>query len=100
MGLTLLETTFAGTTGGVRRKSHGPLFKCPDELAPALKRAGFDVLITANNHCMDFGVRGLRRTLRILNQNGIEHTGTFQSVRETRENLIKNIKGIKIGILS
>ncbi|MEW9701136.1 CapA family protein [Paenibacillus sp. SI8] len=95
-----LETTFAGTRGKKSRKSRGPLFKCPDELAPALKRAGFDVLITANNHCMDFGTTGLLRTLRILNQKGIEHTGTSESLNKSKEYLIKSIKGIKIGILS
>ncbi|KRE70426.1 CapA family protein [Paenibacillus sp. Soil750] len=95
-----LETTFAGTKGGVRRKSRGPLFKCPDELAPVLKRAGFDVLITANNHCMDFGAKGLLRTLRILKQNGIDYTGTFESENKAKEYLIKNIKGVKTGILS
>ncbi|KRF19222.1 hypothetical protein ASG93_32730 [Paenibacillus sp. Soil787] len=95
-----LETTFAGKKGRARQKSNGPLFKCPDELAPALKRAGFDVLITANNHCMDFGTEGMLRTLRILDQNGIHHTGTFNSVKGSKEYLIKEIKGIKIGILS
>ncbi|NEW05943.1 CapA family protein [Paenibacillus sp. SYP-B3998] len=98
-----LETTFAGRTRKKRdifRKSRGPLFNCPDELAPALKRAGFDVLITANNHCMDYGAAGLFRTLRILNQNGIDHTGTFNSLEASKEYLVKEIKGIKIGILS
>ncbi|WP_261304509.1 CapA family protein [Paenibacillus andongensis] len=95
-----LETTFAGKKGSARQKSKGPLFKCPDELAPALRRAGFDVLITANNHCMDFGAAGLLRTLRILDQNGIHHTGTFNSAKGSKEYLIKDIKGIKIGILS
>lgn len=95
-----LETTFAGARGRARQQSGGPKFKCPDELAPALKRAGFDVLITANNHCMDYGADGLLRTIRILNQNGIGHTGTFESAKRAKEYLIKDIKGIKTGILS
>ncbi|UVI27731.1 CapA family protein [Paenibacillus spongiae] len=95
-----LETTFAGTRNKVRRKSGGPLFTCPDEAAPALKRAGFDVLITANNHCMDYGSSGLLRTLRILKQNGIEHTGTFHSLQHSKEFLIKTVKGVRIGILT
>lgn len=95
-----LETTFARPGDEKRRKSKGPLFKCPDELGSALKRAGFDVLITANNHCMDFGTNGLDRTIQILNKNGIEHTGTFESVNESKKYLIQNIKGIKVGILA
>ena len=96
-----LETTFAG--GQKSRRSRGPagpLFKCPDELAPALKKAGFDVLVTANNHCMDYGVPGLLRTIRVLDRTGISHTGTFSSLQESKKALIKNVKGITIGILS
>lgn len=97
-----LETTFAGNGPNVRKspKSGGPIFKCPDELAPALKESGFDVLVTANNHCMDYGAAGLIRTLKILDRNGIDHTGTSRSIQEAKKTLIKNVKGITIGILS
>ncbi|MNO41041.1 Capsule biosynthesis protein CapA [compost metagenome] len=97
-----LETTFAGSGRRGRKslRSAGPLFKCPDELAPALKKAGFDVLVTANNHCMDYGAHGLIRTLQVLDRNGIDHTGTSRSLQESKQTLIKNVKGIKIGILS
>lgn len=97
-----LETTFAGNGPESRksRRSGGPLFKCPDELAPALKGAGFDVLVTANNHCMDYGAPALLRTLRILDRNGLDHTGTSRSLEESKKSLIKNVKGITIGILS
>lgn len=98
-----LETTFSGKIRpvGLRNKKTGcPLFSCRDELAPALHKAGFDVVTTANNHCMDTGSGGLSRTLRILDQHGIRHTGTFRSFQESRKFLIMNIKGIKIGILS
>ncbi|WP_025703968.1 CapA family protein [Paenibacillus graminis] len=97
-----LETTFAGNGPNSRRtlRSSGPIFKCPDELAPALKKAGFDVLVTANNHCMDYGVPGLIRTLHVLDRHGLSHTGTSRSLEESRQVLIQNVKGIKIGILS
>ncbi|GGF91263.1 hypothetical protein GCM10010912_40380 [Paenibacillus albidus] len=97
-----LETTFAGSGPESRKspRSGGPIFKCPDELAPALKKTGFDVLVTANNHCMDYGAPGLIRTLHVLDRNGIEHTGTARSLQESNNALIKNVKGITIGILS
>ena len=97
-----LETTFAGNGQECRKsiRSGGPIFKCPDELAPALKTAGFDVLVTANNHCMDYGATGLIRTLRVLDRYGIDHTGTSKSEQESINALIKNVKGITIGILS
>jgi poly-gamma-glutamate capsule biosynthesis protein CapA/YwtB (metallophosphatase superfamily) len=49
---------------------------------------------------MDFGTTGLLRTLRILNRNGIDHTGTFESLNKSKDYLIKSIKGVRIGILS
>lgn len=97
-----LETTFAGSDRESRKspRSGGPIFKCPDELAPALKDAGFDVLVTANNHCMDYGTQGLIRTLQVLDRSRIEHTGTSRSSQESKHTLIKNVNGITIAILS
>lgn len=75
-------------------------FNGPDELAGALKQAGFDVLLTGNNHCMDRGIRGLKRTLDILDLHGLAHTGTYRTEEESKQFLIMNVHDIKIGILS
>lgn len=32
-----------------------PVFSAPDEYLQAIKDAGFDILVTANNHCLDRG---------------------------------------------
>jgi poly-gamma-glutamate synthesis protein (capsule biosynthesis protein) len=98
-----LETTFSGRERNyIQRqpKTNWPLFNCPDELAGTLKRVGFDVLTTANNHIMDRGAAGLKRTLNILDQYKILHTGTARSEAESKNFLITNVKGISIGILS
>ncbi|GAB2718094.1 CapA family protein [Paenibacillus thermoaerophilus] len=100
-----LETTFSGRDPSGRyerrsRRTGNPLFNCPDELAGDLKRAGFDVLTTANNHSMDGGASGLRRTLAVLDRHGIRHTGTSRSAQESRRYLIVRAKGIRVGILS
>ncbi|NGQ94218.1 CapA family protein [Brevibacillus sp. SYP-B805] len=98
-----LETTLSGRETRYQRRNprNGyPMFNCPDELAPALKKAGFDVLTTANNHCMDRGASGLKRTLNILDKYGISHTGTFRTASEAQSFLIKEVKGVKVGILA
>jgi poly-gamma-glutamate synthesis protein (capsule biosynthesis protein) len=98
-----LETTFFGREQNYiqrQKETLWPLFNCPDELAGTLKNSGFDVLTTANNHCLDRGVTGLKRTLDILDQHQILHTGTFRTKTESQNFLIKNVKGISIGILS
>ena len=43
-----------------------PQFSSPDALAIAASDAGFDVFIQANNHALDRGSKGFKRTLQIL----------------------------------
>lgn len=90
-----LETTL----GGPNKKYSGyPLFNTPDSLAEALKRAGFDVLSAANNHALDTGADGLKRTARVLKELGFGVIGT-RDVPEAKSSIIREIKGIKIGML-
>ncbi|PYI50533.1 capsule biosynthesis protein CapA [Paenibacillus flagellatus] len=93
-----LETTFSGKR--FREKPGKLLFSSPDEFAAVLRNVGFDVVGTANNHCMDGGLSGLRRTLNVLDRHGLRHTGTYRSAREARRRRIVNVKGVKIGILA
>jgi poly-gamma-glutamate capsule biosynthesis protein CapA/YwtB (metallophosphatase superfamily) len=55
-----------------------PQFSSPDELLIGLKELGMDVLVTANNHCVDTGKKGLERTIDMLDSMDILHTGTFK----------------------
>ena len=55
-----------------------PAFSSPDQLAINLKEAGFDVLVTANNHSCDKGKLGIERTIHMLDSFKIPHTGTFE----------------------
>lgn len=54
-----------------------PAFSSPAALAAALKNAGFDIAVTANNHCCDRGAKGIRSTARCLDSLGLARTGTF-----------------------
>ena len=69
------------TTAGPPYKGY-PQFGAPDELLVALKDMGMDVLVTANNHCVDRGRKGLERTIHMLDSFGISHTGTFVESKE------------------
>lgn len=92
-----LETTFAGPSKGY---SSYPTFNTPESLAYNLKKVGFDVLSTANNHCYDSGYNGIESTIDYLNNADISHTGTFKSEEEQNKILIKNVKGLNIAFLS
>ncbi|MCX8490168.1 MAG: CapA family protein [Cyclobacteriaceae bacterium] len=69
------------TLGGAPYKGY-PQFSAPDELAATLKDAGVDVLVTANNHSLDRGRRGLERTITKLDSLRFLHTGTFRDSLE------------------
>ncbi|MFN2312938.1 MAG: CapA family protein, partial [Bacteroidales bacterium] len=73
------------TLGGAPYKGY-PAFSSPDALAVACRNAGFDILVTANNHSADRGTKGLVRTIRVLDSLGIAHTGTWVS-GEARDSL-------------
>jgi poly-gamma-glutamate capsule biosynthesis protein CapA/YwtB (metallophosphatase superfamily) len=92
-----LELTFAGN--GIPYTGY-PTFNAPDAYADAIKSAGFDFVVTANNHSMDTEEKGLLRTLEILDKKGIGHTGTFHSQADHDSVRILNIKGIRLGVLN
>jgi len=98
-GLTIgnLETVIAGKTKGY---SGYPYFNAPDDFIFALKNAGFDLLITANNHALDQGWDGVKRTIEVINQNKIHRTGTFISEADRDSIRIFMINSITIAILA
>ena len=79
-----------------------PQFSSPDSYADAAKKSGFDFMITANNHSLDRYKKGLERTIDVLDQLKIEHTGTFKDQKSRDENypFIKTLKNKKIAILN
>ena len=79
-----------------------PMFCAPDAYAEALKDAGFDVFLTANNHCLDRFSTGLERTINVLDSLEVIHTGTFKGTidysRHYPTMIIKN--GIRLALLN
>ncbi|MDG1656998.1 MAG: CapA family protein, partial [Crocinitomicaceae bacterium] len=63
-----------------------PQFAAPDELPEAAVNAGFNVILTANNHSCDGRAKGVIRTLDVLDELGVKHTGTFRSQAERDAN--------------
>ena len=92
-----LEVTLAG-----KPYKGYPQFSAPDELAQALISNGFNVILTSNNHSCDRGSKGLIRTLDVLDDLGVKHTGTFRNKeeRDTNYPLIIEQNGIKVAMLN
>lgn len=70
-----LETPMAGEEAGYTKELVS--FNTPDAIAYAVKDCGVDMVSTANNHALDRGIDGLRRTLKVLDEVGLAHTGTY-----------------------
>lgn len=79
-----------------------PCFSAPDSFAEALVEAGFDLLLTANNHTLDARDRGLKRTVSVLDSIAIPHIGTYRNAESRSQEipLVINIKGFKVGFLN
>ncbi|MES2566359.1 MAG: CapA family protein [Bacteroidota bacterium] len=92
-----LETTFAGT---VQPYAGYPAFNSPDSYCTALKNAGFDFLVTANNHSMDTREAGLLRTIEVIKKHSLGYAGTYFNQRDHDSIRILEIKGIKMAILN
>lgn len=89
------------TPVGNRTFSGYPCFSAPASYAKALKDAGFDLLLTSNNHSLDRGDSGVRRTLAVLDSLGIAHVGTYMNSKLRQRELpyIEDINGFKVGFL-
>lgn len=92
-----LEVTLGG-----QPYSGYPAFSAPDEYLYAIKDAGFDVLLTANNHCLDRRKKGLERTVLMLDSLKLLHTGTYINKEEHEKNypLLVEKNGFRIVFLN
>ena len=54
-----------------------PCFNAPVAYASALKDAGFDLFLTANNHTLDRHDKGLEYTIHALDSLAIPNLGTY-----------------------
>ena len=99
-----LETTFAGLNGSRTNSifqgySCFPCFNTPDIAAKNIKDAGFNLVTTANNHSLDSNIRGLIRTLDVLEQFKINAVGTYRTKEDSEKIFIETINDIKFAFL-
>lgn len=89
-----LETTLGGDSFPYQGN---PSFNCPDALLDSLTGAGYDMLLTANNHCYDTVMTGLKRTVEQVRKAGMTAMGTRLSSDEPRYAVV-DVNGIQLGI--
>lgn len=89
-----LETNFINQeySGNVRYNS-------PITLVKEMKNIGIDTVFLANNHLMDYGINGIKETIKNIKETGIELVGAKDDENENNI-LIKEYRNIKIAFLS
>lgn len=92
---------FEVTLGGPPYKGY-PCFSAPDEYLAATIDAGFDVMLTSNNHCCDMRAKGLERTIMMMDSLKIPHLGTYRNQKERERDYPFFIErnGIRIAMLN
>ncbi len=91
-----LETTLAGHDNGYAYSGY-PQFNCPDGIIDGMKNAGFDMVLTANNHSYDTRRIGMTRTLEIIGDRGLQHLGTKTDAEEA-DYVIVERNGIRLAL--
>lgn len=72
----------------------------PDAFGRAVKEAGIDLVTTAQNHILDKDVDGWMRTLDMLDEFGINHTGSYRNQQEKDSVKIITVRNKRIAVLS
>lgn len=90
-----LETTLSGTDG--KDYTGFPDFNSPDAIVQSAKNAGFDMLLTGNNHIYDYGTAGLKRTLNVIESFGLESLGAVADSASSRH-MVRSVGGVKVGM--
>lgn len=93
-----LETVYSNK--GARDPHARIPFRAAPEDAAELKDAGFDVITTAGNHCMDYGHEALLDTIDVLRAAGLAPLGTGRNLEEAEKPVIVERGGNRVGFLS
>ena len=91
----------APVTGyGKKVRKCGPHLNQRAITVDGLKQQGFDLLLLANNHILDYGPDGLTGTMNLAKENQLDTTGAGANMMEAYSPLIKEINGLQIGIIN
>ena len=78
----------------------GPNLHCTPEAAAAVKYAGFTGVTLANNHILDFGVDGLRKTVECCKSQGLEIVGVADNLKEAGKILYLEREGKVLAVIN
>ena len=93
-----LEVTLCSDDNGYAYDGY-PCFNCPDAIVDSLKTAGFDLLLTANNHAYDTRHKGFLRTQTVIRERELNYIGTREDPADANYTVVE-VNGIRIGMVN
>lgn len=97
------DITFANLETSVDHKagvSGYPRFNARPELLASLKKAGVNIVSVANNHVMDTGSEGLKRTLDNIEATGLVFIGAGRTKAEAAKTRFLKTRGVNVAFLA
>jgi len=96
-----LMANFESIPGGVEiGLSTYPSFNSPKEIVTDLQSLGVDMVIGANNHTLDRGLRTVESAINFYDEIGMPYVGKYRSFEDRNTARIVTIEGISIGVLA
>ncbi|MGM0441657.1 MAG: CapA family protein [Elusimicrobiota bacterium] len=93
-----LETPLTTSTETFMDKTY--TLKSSTDIIHSLKAGGFDAFSLANNHIMDFGWKGVKNTLKLLEKYKIKYSGVGKNLESARKPAVIQKNGFKVALLS
>lgn len=78
----------------------GPNLRCTSEAAEAVRYVGFTGVTMANNHILDFGGDGLRRSVKCCQEQGLDVVGVGENLHDAEKVLYLEKEGKKLAIIN
>ena len=78
----------------------GPNLSCYPGAVEALKYAGFTGVTMANNHIMDYGIDGLKKSVECCRNQGLDVVGVGQNLKEATNILYLENCGSRIAVIN
>ena len=78
----------------------GPNLHCSEKGMEGVKWAGFNCVTLANNHFLDYGTEGVKNTLAVCRELGIDTVGGGMNLQEASAILYKEICGNTLAVVN
>jgi poly-gamma-glutamate synthesis protein (capsule biosynthesis protein) len=95
-----LESCLSDEGGETQSSKNNLVFTGPPAGARSLRRAGVHVVSTANNHALDYGLKGWAETIDRLQEAGVGFVGTGRDSLHLAGPLVLDRGGVRIAIFA